>query len=180
MILIDENLQPNDLDLVTFIFLFLLVQGKIHPSSYEYDLYNPYLKLLEEFKYIKLDDGKVVILDKSKQLFDRELRTDEQKFLEIFTTYPIKTPGGRILRCKSTDAKEFKVLLEKYISKVVRKGKHDIVVRALNNELKYMKMNGGTEYMPQLITWINQEKWDRYIDMEDILVTEKSNYSKDV
>jgi len=180
MVIIDENLQPNDLDLVTFIFLFLLVQGKIHPSSYEFDLYRPYLDVLNEFKYIKFEGDQVIILEKSKQLFDRELRTDEQKFLEIFNTYPIKTPGGRILRCKSTEAKEYYVLLEKYTNKVIKKGKHDVVLKALNNELKYRRNTNNLEYMPLFMTWINGEQWDRYMDMEDIISSNKISYSRDV
>ena len=159
-ITIETDSLPEDLSPVEYVILYC-----IHfniPSEYmPQELYK-----LQDKKYLKLTD-KIELRDKAIQLLTPSHDAAFQKFLEVFGTYPIKTYSGRRLRPVKLDAKETLDLFQKYKKRVLEKGKHSYVKACLEAELKQRKMANTLEYMHEMITWVNGEKWDRFAPEEN-------------
>ncbi len=153
---------PDDLDKLEYYLLTLIVNNDTDLPTKVPTHWTPLIENLLQKQYIKIIDNDIFLRSKTKELFERELRSDEQKFLEVFNNYPIKTPNGRALRPKGTDTKEYKELLGKYIRKVLKKNKHDYVVQCLDNELLSRKRTNSLEFMNAMTAWLNGEMWDRY------------------
>jgi len=164
-IVIDEQDLPEDLTVLEYVILFFLFNQK------SIDVFPQQLEYLEDKKYVKLTDS-IELREKALKLFTKEEDKNMIKFLEVFNGYPIKTYTGRRLRPKDLNAKESQELFKKYITKVIDKGKHNYVKQCLDNELIERRKANNLDYMHEMITWINGEKWDRY-SSEDIISSEE-------
>ena len=52
---------------------------------------------------------------------------------------------------------------EKYINGDV--GKHSEVIKALQTELDIRRTSDQLKYMQQLVTWVNNHTWEKYVNM---------------
>jgi hypothetical protein len=169
-IVINIEELPEDLSPVDYVILHCLyykIPVNVLPQE---------LKFLEEKRYIKLSDS-VELREKTVSLFEIPEDKNIRLFLEVFNTYPLKTYTGRRLRPKDINTKEFQEIYKKYKAKVLDKKLHSYVVKCLDNELKERKKANNLEFMHELITWVNGEKWDRYSVIEE---AEENIFKKDI
>lgn len=114
------------------------------------------------------------------ELFD-VVKTDY--FNELFSTYPIKAMsnrGERILRPRSSDAKEARECKKKYDSYLGnsnQKEKHTHVMKCLDAELSFRRRNNSLGFMRALVTWINKQEWSSYEHLIDLSNTTKATTS---
>ena len=94
-----------------------------------------------------------------------------EKFTSQFTTpflqmwhgllshFPLKVntkSGVRILRAKDSMANVGNDI-----------NKHNEVIKALQTELDIRRKGNGLEYMQQLVTWVNNHTWEKYIGLDE-------------
>lgn len=95
------------------------------------------------------------------------LGLDDSYFWEFFDEFPTTVPNGkggvRILRAVSRDAKRTLEAKKKY-DKIVQndRAKHKHILTCLKIEKIVRKTSGQEPYMNNLITWLNQQKWEEY------------------
>lgn len=170
-IVINIDELPLDLSPVDYVILHCLYHNiniNILPQE---------LNRLEENRYIKLTDS-IEIREKAKELFEPKQDNEFRLFLEVFNTYPIKTYTGRRLRPTKLDSKETLEIFKKYKAKVLDKKIHRNVVQYLDNELKERKKSNSLEFMHEMITWVNGEKWDRYATFEES--SDENTFRRDI
>lgn len=106
-----------------------------------------------------------------------------EKFTSQFTTpflqmwhgllshFPLKVntkSGVRILRAKDSMAKaneKARIRYQKYVGNDINK--HNEVIKALQTELDIRRKGNGLEYMQQLVTWVNNHTWEKYIGLDE-------------
>ena len=161
-ITIETDNLPEDLSPVEYVILYCLyfkIPADIMPQE---------LLKLQDKKYLKLTDS-VELREKAIELLNPSYDKQFQNFLEIFNAYPIKTYTGRRLRPVKIDAKETLELFQKYKKRVLEKGKHSYVKACLDAELSQRKRANTIEFMHEMITWMNGEKWDRFAPEDNVI-----------
>lgn len=104
------------------------------------------------------------------QIVERQLGWEETRFEEFWTTFPRKTPSGRILRAATTKAQTAKIALILFKKAVATEEEALIAIRGLKLEIKSRMMANGLEYMNNVQTYIRSKNWELYCDgsTEDI------------
>ena len=90
-----------------------------------------------------------------------------QMWSELLAHFPLRV-GQRVLRARDANAKaneKARIRYEKYLQGNV--GKHKEVIKALNTELDLRKEDDSLKYMQQLVTWVNNHTWEKYIGLND-------------
>lgn len=94
---------------------------------------------------------------------------------ELENTYPKKTPitGRRLHADKDKWSK-------KYLS-IIKKDRtlHDKIILCIKAELQHRQKTDGQEYWALLSTYINNKRWEQYLDDIDGY-SEESKFSKDI
>ena len=97
-------------------------------------------------------------------------------FNEVFNLYPQKvlnTNGTiRILRPIGEDTLQYDVLYKKYSSKIKSLEQHQQVVKAIN----YLLTSTDHRFLQNFATFINQNSWENYINLEPESDPAKSIY----
>jgi len=138
---------------------FVEIYGKV-PLTEAYILANKgWLKITT------LENGQraVDLRDKTRSLFEG----DEDYFLKWFNLFPLKT-GDRYLRPKDDDTIKGRALRKKWNKHF--KGNADKAKRAiqvLEAEKEWRRKNGKFQFMNNAETWLNQGKWEEYVDLLD-------------
>lgn len=104
-----------------------------------------------------------------RQLFIKKV---ESAIEELENTYPKKTPAKK--RRLQSDGDKWK---PKYLSIV--KGKpelHNTILNCIKAEIKHRRATGSEEFWPLLTTYINNRRWEDYLDELD---NQKEEVSKD-
>jgi len=160
MITINEESIPEDLTILEYFILYCLFH-KIPCEPYP-----QYLESLNTKRYVRFGDN-LELREKTIDLFVVKEDKALTQFLEVFNNYPIKTYSGRRLRPVKIESKEFQELFKKYKAKVISQNKHQEVLKCLDNELRERKKSNSLEYMHEMVTWINGEKWDRFYSVKE-------------
>jgi len=149
-----EDLTPDD-----YVFLWGLFY-KINLDIIE--IYPNFIPL-EEKGFIKIGDDDYILSNQGRSLF--EPQGIEAKFLEFWTSYPIRTPTGRGLRDSSSDTKQAGVCKAKY-EKVLKKNPniHKSVMKGLT---EYLKVS-DKRFLVAIEVFINQEMWNKYINETEL------------
>ena len=161
-----DKMIANELTASQYLLLELLRMRKDNTIK-KYLIVDPRAK---EDLYILKHKGYILKMDKSGYIIDQKkcsalIDLKQDNFWELFGVYPIKTYNGnqtRILRNANPDSKLAKECLDKYKRKVKTEGKHRHVMKCLEFELKMRKKEKTLGYMQQLITWLNQNSWEKY------------------
>lgn len=172
MITINEDDIPEELTILEYFILYCLYH-KIHCEPYP-----QHIESLENKRYIKTTDF-IELRDKANKLFDISEDKYITEFLQVFNAYPLKTYTGRRLRPSKLEAKEAQEIFKKYKTKVLLKGLHSYVLKCLDNELEQRKKSNSFEFMHEMITWVNGEKWDRFAPVETI-EEDTNTFKKDI
>lgn len=98
------------------------------------------------------------------------IRSDNINFWEFYNCYPVKTPGGRILRGNSGTQLAEKHE-KKYLSKVKTLQDHQKAIKAVEAYVEKKKNSGGIEYMEAMDKVINNSLWETW--SEFVQSTEK-------
>lgn len=111
------------------------------------------------------ENDSVILREKTLSLF----RVSPDVFKEFFTTYPMKTPSGRILRTEKTGTVLYKQLLNSWNN--VFKGKPDEAVaalKALKNELAFRNANDSLDFMVGIAKWVSDGHYQNTYDTTNI------------
>ncbi len=128
------------------------------------------LEVLDSKNYIRYkDDGDVVILAKTKQLFTQyDISID---FDELFEIYPPKTPNGRSLRTEKERAGHltsgYKLNKSRYLKKVKSIEEHKEIVETTKLMLKHQESRGALNYLNALEAYITGNLWEKYFYLLD-------------
>jgi hypothetical protein len=88
---------------------------------------------------------------------------NEQQFNQLLELYPKKTPRGRALQAGYRVNKE--KWMKMYFTNLKKSNcTHQQVLEAVNNEVRSRTISNTLEYLSMLPTYINQGKWDSYIN----------------
>lgn len=102
-----------------------------------------------------------------KQLFEKKI---ENAIEELQSTYPTKTPAKK--RRLQSDPDKWK---PKYLSIVRGKPElHNKILNCIKAELKHRRATGSEEFWPLLTTYINNRRWEDYMDETDVVMEEVS------
>ena len=170
--LLKADLNINEY--LTLLKLHLLAKGQniSFKSSAEY------LTSLVTKGYLKTDKDTVSFTPKGVKLFTEVANVvGEKEFDELFELYPVKTPSGRVLRCKSKEimgkyTRDYETLRNKYIKAVRKLDDHALVLEATQNMIYDYKRRGSTEFYQKMETYINQRGWEKYIGVSIIEISE--------
>lgn len=126
-----------------------------------------YIEQLVEKGFLKYSEDKQMVYLTNKSL--KLVGETPVDFDELFNLYPYKTESGRRLRSKEKEVlgnitRDYKVLSQKYLSKVKNKEIHDTIVKATKVMINDYKRRGASDYLPKLETYINQHGWEKYVD----------------
>jgi hypothetical protein len=133
-----------------------------------HDFYKIQIEVLEQQGYIKLVKDVPILREKAVAIFGT---TDKQiNFDEFWEAFPTTTPSGRLLRAVSKEwggklTRDYSICRTKYLKKIKVPAFHDKIVSALKARVK----SGDYEYMNNIETYINQEKWQQ--DVKYLKVT---------
>ena len=58
-----------------------------------------------------------------------------------------------------------RIRYHKYVGNDINK--HNEVIKALQTELDIRRKGNGLEYMQQLVTWVNNHTWEKYIGLDE-------------
>lgn len=170
--LLKAELNVNEY--LTLLKLHLLAQGQNIPFKSAPE----YLSGLVKKGYLKAVQDTVSFTAKGVKLFaDVSLIVGEKEFDELFELYPVKTPGGRVLRCKSKEmmgryTRDYEILRNKYIKAVRKLDDHALVLEATQNMIYDYKRRGATEFYQKMETYINQRGWEKYIGVSILEISE--------
>jgi len=112
------------------------------------------------------------LTNKAINLFEEQDKEIMECIKKIFLLYPAKTPNGRILRAANIESNGKKtydfIRASKKIKTIAKnvagcKKIYDGITKMVRNHEKTGRMN----YLPQLITTINQHKWEEYLEEEN-------------
>lgn len=167
--LIKHNLIPNE-----YIYLYLkhhklnktISDLKVLPVS-QYNL-DCFYEKLEEKGYIDWIEDEPTLRPKAIALFEES--DCDIKWLELFSSYPIKIPDGhgsyRILRTKDHESKVALELKRMYVHLIKNKvGLHDKIMKGLKSYLDSNKHK--MMYLVSLDKFIKDNMWEMYEDVED-------------
>lgn len=118
------------------------------------------IKNLEDNGWMKhLESGEYVLRSKGKDLFKSKVTINFDEFWDVF---PIATPSGRVLRATSKtwggkSTRDYTVCRRKYLSKIKTVEAHNQVVSIVRARVA----SKDYEYMNNIETYINQEKWQQ-------------------
>lgn len=122
---------------------------------------------LEAVGYIKQTEDDIVLRQKAIDLFVES--TLETKFVEFYSTYPIKarTDKGeiRVFRTKDLNSKQALELKAKYLKLIKEPGLHTDIIKGLNNYIASKRANLG--YLVGIDVFINQKLWQLYLDLDE-------------
>ena len=121
-------------------------------------------ELLQTNGYLKM--GQSVEDHVVREKFNAPLSTPFlQMWSELLSHFPLRVEN-RVLRGHDSMAKvneKARLKYEKYIGGDV--GKHLEVVKALQTELDIRRTGDQLKYMQQLVTWVNNHTWEKYVNM---------------
>ncbi len=123
--------------------------------------------VFDRFKEVYLplqEKGLVKILEDSVEIrqagTDLMGLTEQVNFDEFWEAFPVSTPSGRPLRPANKEwrgdlTRDYRVCKKKYLSKVKNKHTHEAILQTVKGRVA----SGDYEYINNLETYINQQKW---------------------
>jgi hypothetical protein len=94
---------------------------------------------------------------------------------EFISVYPTVTPNNRRLKVDITQNKK------RYLKQIQNSiSMHQIVMQALKDEIKDRTINNSMNYFPMLTTYINQKRWESYINSNDDRNSSREWFNKDI
>jgi hypothetical protein len=141
-----------------------------------HDFYKTQLEMLEKQGYIKVVEGNIILREKAVSMFGIVNATIN--FDEFWEAFPITTPSGRILRATSKDwagklTRDYTVCKSKYLKKIKSLEFHNRIVSVIKARVK----SGDYEYINNMETYINQEKWQQDIKYLQVTNTDINEMS---
>lgn len=116
--------------------------------------------------FYSIEEDLIVELNRSKFI---NTYISTCSFDEILLLYPHRVESGdgkvRYLRPANAKGKEYESLKKRYEDQVRDTNEHSLVIKCLQKELSDKR--DSLFYMPELATWINQSRWQRYISNVD-------------
>ncbi len=91
-------------------------------------------------------------------------------FDDIWDSFPYQVPsrgGVRPLRAATKDSQNYREGKRKYLSRIKTEIKHRDVLARLRGELHERQMTGTMNFMHNLLSWINQNDWEKYQPLEE-------------
>ena len=159
-----ETLKILGISADDYLYLFLL-QHKA------YDVLNAlHLKVdaesLQTNGYLKL--GESVKDHVVREKFSSPLSSPFlQLWSELLSHFPLRVES-RVLRANDPMAKaneKARLKYEKYVKGDL--GKHKEVIKALKTEVELRRNTDQLKYMQQLVTWVNNHTWEKYINIDE-------------
>lgn len=128
-------------------------------------------------KFVSLQTlGMVKILEDSVEIRQKGLDILDFKkdinFDEFWDAFPVSTPSGRILRSANkvwseTLTRDYIICKKKYLSKVKTVSTHNTIVKIIKGRV----LSGEYEYINNMETYINQEKWQQDVKYHKFAAT---------
>lgn len=190
-----ENLIINvDLDLILktglsiqdFLFLQLIKSGKKELMNEYHSMFGMILnkegvdRLIKKGFLIKKSDNLGYVFANFQTTDDFNSFTTikaEDAIEDIKNTYPKKTPSGNRVGLQSDSAKWG----PKYLS-IIKKDRalHQKILRCIEAEKQHRKKSNSEEYWALLLTYVNNKRWEVYIDDIDNFNSDDNVFSKDI
>ncbi len=143
-------------DIENYILLNIVLQQPENIPEIFLDFKEKFLSL-QAFGYVKILNDGVEIRQAGKEFLGH---SEEIDFDEFWNAFPVSTPSGRPLRAANKEwngtlTRDYTVCKKKYLSKVKKIHVHNVIVKTVKGRVA----SGNYEYMNNMETYINQEKW---------------------
>lgn len=174
-----------DLSFQDYLFLQLIKNDKKELMREYHSLFGMILGKKEVDRLV--DIGYLQILDKDKgYVFSNFTTTEEFNILttvkedevveDLKRVYPKKTPSGKRLGLQNDKEKWG----PKYVSIIKNdRAMHNRIIECIEREKIHRKLSGQEEFWPALTTYINNQRWEAFID--SIEAKEADNiFSRDI
>lgn len=152
---IDTELVRNlGLNVNEYVFLKLIEKEYPKEANELCNLTNNQLKKLEEKQFIKIESDTIVLRQK---FFDIHEKDADQICALLMSVYPKSEyrNGGKVILQKSQKKIEAKIKLICGTDKTKAEHIKTCLERELDNRRKQTK----AEYLPDMLVWLNQERW---------------------
>jgi len=154
-----KALKKSGLFVDEFMFLALINEGE-DPLAGEYHWPSKMLENMENNMWVKYCEDTIELRSKAKELF--EPKHPVVNFDEFWEVFPVTTPSGRILRASKKmwigkPTRDYEVCRKKYLAKVKSVEIHNKIIQIV----KARVASKDYEYMNNLETYINQQKWQQ-------------------
>lgn len=156
-----KKLKESDIFVEEYLLLALIYNGE-DISNYKFinGEMEHLLYALEQEMWVSKVDDEYVLRSKALALFEEEKNTIN--FDEFWNEFPSSTPKGRPLRAASKEwggkiTKDYETCRKKYLSKVKNIKIHLQIVEIVKARVS----SGDYEYMNNMETYINTQKWEQ-------------------
>lgn len=124
---------------------------------------------LKEKGFVDVKEEQIYLLDPSIKLMQK-YDEGNTNFDELFELYPAEV-DGRILRSKSIRTRNrltenYKTCRDKYNKKIKTQEEHEAVINGTKNMISLFEKEGRMKYLQNLVTFINQNTWEQYENVE--------------